>query len=564
MNRRQLSSVLLVAIVTACATPKPVTVPAPPYDGTDPVTEPVPQPTQDFKPMPTVTQTATPQDLAFPNEGFRAKQPEPTAPREFKFPKMKPFTLKNGTKVYLVEQHVLPIVSMQLEFDGGSALDPKGKDGLASVCMGMLTEGTEKLDKIAYAEALADIASSVNAGASDDAVTVSLSSLTKHLDATFALFVDTFRTPGLRQSDFDRLVKRRREALKQARSSPTAIPSRVSGAMMYGLEHPFGALVTDASLDALTLDDCKAYLKTYLAPKTARLYVVGDMTEAAVRERFDGPLLASWKTPSPRIPALPAPKTMKGRIFFVHVPSAVQSQVFALQFGPKRTAPDYFQTSLLGSVFGGGFASRINMNLREDKGYSYGARGNFSYSKQYGQFVASTQVRADTTHQTILEVDREIKALWSGAAPVTKDEIDREKAGATLALPGRFATAQAALGQFRSLVYYGLPLDYYDTYAAKVTKVTEAQVKQAAQKHLDPRQLVWLVVGDGNAPMITHVTDAPKDAKVDVRNVPLVKDGKPVTLRESLVDLAARGDLGAGGFVELDVDAKIVAPDAKK
>ena len=167
-----------------------------------------------------VVQPAAPQELTFPDEPFRAGQPKPTAPRPFRLPKMKPFKLASGIQVYLVEQHALPIVSMDLNFDGGSVVDPKGKEGLASVCMSMLSEGTQKLDKIQYAEALADVASNINSYAANDSIGVALSSLTKHLDATFALFVETLQSPGFRASDFDRMVKRRIEGVKQSRGNP--------------------------------------------------------------------------------------------------------------------------------------------------------------------------------------------------------------------------------------------------------------------------------------------------------------------------------------------------------
>ncbi len=511
-------------------------------------------------PRPVITQTAQPQELQFPDEDFRQHQPAAAAPRPFKLPPIKPFTLGNGIKVYLVEQHTLPIVSMDLNFDGGSVAEPKHKDGLAGVCMNMLTEGTEKLDKIAYSEALADIASNVNAYSTDDSQGVALSTLTKHLDATFALFADTVRTPGFRQSDFDRMIKRRLEAVKQARGTPAAIPSRVTGSIMYGPDHPLGGVVTDESLRAITLDDCKKFTSTWMQPKNARLFVVGDLTEAQVRALFDKSLLGtSWKGAAPAEPTLPTPKTMGGRIFFVHVPNAAQSTVQLLEFGPKRTAPDYFANTIASTVFGGSFTSRINMNLREDKGYSYGSRGGFSYGpKAFGMFTATAPVQADSTYQTVLEVQKEMTALASGKAPVTKEELEREKTNAILALPGRFATAQAALGQYRNLVYFGLPLDYFSTYVDKVSNVTDAQVKQSAAQHLLAEKAVWVVVGDGDAKMIVHNPNAKKDDPIDQRRPKLEKDGKQLTLREALQMLAEKGDVGKGGFVELDVDGKPV------
>jgi predicted Zn-dependent peptidase len=205
---------------------------------------------------------------------------------------------------------------------------------------------------------------------------------------------------------------------------------------------------------------------------------------------------------------------------------------------------------MMAAVFGGSFTSRINMNLREDKGYSYGARGGFSYSREFGTFSAGSSVRTDATYQSLLEIDRELKAMWSGKKPVTREELEREKTGAILSLPARFATANAALGQYRGLVYFGLPLDYYASYVAKLDKVTLRDVSAAAAKHLRPGQAVYLVVGDADAKMIVRDGSG--------KDVPLVKDGQHLTLRQALVELAARGDVGGGGLVQLDADAKLV------
>ncbi len=539
---------LILILVAACGggSPKPTTAPAP-----IPPPEPVvvaPTPEKSMPPEPIkVVQTATPQDLAFPEEDFRTAQPKAGPPRPFKLPKVKPFTLASGIKVFLVEQHTLPLVSMDLNFEGGSMVDPPGKEGLAGVCMSMLSEGTDKLDKLQFAEALADVASSVNSYAADDSIGVTLGSLTRHLDATFALFADTLRTPGFRASDFDRMIKRRIESVRQSKGNPGSIAGRVTGTVLYGATHPFGTVITESSLKAITLDDCKAFAASWLKPQNARLFVVGDLTEAQIRTYFGGAQLAGWKGAGPKVPALPAPKGPDGRIFFVNVPGAAQSQVSLLTFGPLRTANDYFANSMMAAVFGGGFSSRINMNLREDKGYSYGARGGFGYTKTYGSFNASASVRTDATYQTLLEIDREITDLAKGTRVVTKDELEREKQGAILGLPGRFQTAQAALGQYRGLVYFGLPLDYYNQYVASVSKVTAAQVKDAAAKHLKPGKGVYLVVGDGDAKVVS---------RVDGKDIPYMKDGKQLTLRESLAELAARGDVGPGGLVELDPDAK--------
>jgi predicted Zn-dependent peptidase len=553
--RAALLAVLVTALAAACGPGKSNTKPAPfPTGGGDvDPTEPVVD-TKPVEPPPPMTQTAKPQELTFPDEAFRAEQPKPLAERPFNLPKMKPFTLKNGIKVYLVEQHALPIVSIELGLDGGAITDPAGKEGLASVCMSMMTEGTQRLDKIAFSEALADIASSIGSSAGDEVQSVSMGSLTKHLDTTLALFAETLRTPGFRPEDLDRMIKRRIEAIKQSKATPASIAGRVSSPVLYGPDHPFGAVTTEKSLEAITIDDCKAYHAKWIRPKGARLFVVGDLTEAQVREKFEGKEFAGWTGKVPAVAKSPAPKAMTGRIFLVDVPGAAQSQVAMMHFGPKRTAADYFPTMIMSSVFGGGFASRINMNLREDKGYSYGARGSFSYSRNYGVWTAGAGVVSNATYQTLLEISKEVDLLRTGATPATTTELEREKNGAILGMPGRFATASASLAQFRSLVYYGLPLNYYATYNDKVGKVTAAQVSAAAKKHLKPADAVYVVVGDANAKMIAHV---PADGANKKKDIPLEKDGKQLTLREALQDLVATGKLGKGDLIELDADGQL-------
>ncbi len=499
---------------------------------------------------PRVTQTAQPQELAFPEgEAFRLEQPKPDAPRQFQLPQVKPFTLDNGLRVFLVERHTLPLVSMDLNFEGGALRDPAGKEGLAGACMDLLTEGTAELDKIRLSEALGDIASNIDSYITADSAGVRLFSLSKHFDATFALFADSLRSPGLRASDFERLVKRRIETVRQSKGVPASVASRVAGPVLYGAGHPFGAVTTEASLGSLQLDDCKQHLAGVLAPQGARLFVVGDLTEAQIRAAFAGGKLAGWRGAPAKLRPLPAPSTLPGRIAFVHIPGAAQSTVSVLHFGPKRTAPDYFPTTLMASVFGGSFASRINMNLREGKGYSYGARGGFNYNRHYGVFAASAAVRTDTTYQALLELERELRELSQGKRPVLPDELEREKQGAILGLPGQFATSQSALAQYRSLVYFGLPLDYHNGYVGKIGQVTEAQVKAAAAKHLVPARGVYVVVGDGDAKVIVRDESTGQD-------VPYLKDGQQLTLREALADLARRGDLGKGALIELDADGR--------
>jgi predicted Zn-dependent peptidase len=552
MNR--LMTTLALAGITntlvACC-PKPVAKPTTPVVVAPPppvVEKPMPPPPPPPPPIP--AQTAGPQDLAFPDEAFRAAQPAPTGERPFQLPKVQTLKLASGITAYLVESHTLPIVSFDLALSGGSIAEPPGKEGLAGVCMSLIGEGTEKLDKIAYSEALADVASSISPYASDDVQGIAASTLSKHLDETFALFADTVRAPGLRAEDLDRLIKRRIEAVKQQKGAPEAIAGRVGGPILYGPGHRYGRPVTEASLAAITLDDCKQWHAHWIKPKGASLFVVGDMTAAQVRAHFEGPAFAGFTGAPPAAPKVAAPKALAGRIFLVNTPGAAQSVVSMLEFGPKRTAPDYMPTAIMASVLGGGFASRLNMNLREDKGYSYGARGGFAYDRERSVLSAGASVRTDATYQSLVEIEKELRALASGKAPTTAPELDREKQGAILGLTARFATSSRALGMYRSLVYFGLPLDYYSGYVAKVKQVTEKQVTAAAKAHVDLGKAVYVVVGDGDATVIENTGKN--------QNTPYLIDGKPATLRQALAKLAADGTLGKGGLVVLDADGHVV------
>jgi len=436
----------------------------------------------------------SPQDLQFPDDAFRRVQPEPLATRPFHVPAVQTFELDGGIQVYLVEQHVLPIVQMQLDVDGGSIVDPPDRTGLASAMTSMLVEGTERLDKIAYAEALADVASSITTSAGDDSFTISLASLTEHLDRTVALFIETLRTPGFRRTDFERLIKRRIESVRQSRSSPQSIPSRVMGKILYGADHPYGSVLTESSLTAIELDECRTLAARWLRPDGARLFVVGDVDEARVRALFGSEQLGTGVPPP--TPALPTPVSLPGRYFFVHAPGATQAQVSYMQHGPSRSDPGYLANALLGAILGGGFASRLNMNLRESRGLSYGVRGGFSYSRTSGMFTAGGPVHGTAAAEAVAQIELEIRDLASATRPATTDELEREKQGAILALPGRFATAQAALGQYRGLVYYGLPLDYYEDYAERIAAVTLHDIAHAAATELRPDEGCFLVVGD--------------------------------------------------------------------
>jgi len=468
---------------------------------------------------------AAPQPLVFADEPFRDKQPAPAAPHPSTPPKPQLFDLPSGLQVLLVERHELPTVSLQLLFDAGSSADPQGEEGLASICMGLLAEGTQKLDRVAYQEALADLASTVSSFADTDQEGIALTSLTRNFDKTMELWADALLRPGLRQADFDRDIRQAQAALQHAKGSPAALAARMSGRVAWGPGHAYGRFKTDRSLTSLTLESCRRLVARDLHPAGAHLFVVGDVTRGELEAKLTWHL-RSWggKAPPKMLPD--PPKPAKGKLFFVALPGAEQAVLTLIHAGPKRTDADYQATALMATLLGGGFSSRINMNIREKHGWAYGARGGFDYHRGGSSFIASASVRNDTVGGSITEILHEMTGIRD--AEVTPAELSRDKEGAILSLPARWATGRSILSTFQGLLYFGLPLDDYDRYIARVQGVTAAAVRDAALAHLRPDAVQVLCVGD------------------------------PVRLRPQLEALVRDGALKGGEIVELDADGRVL------
>ena len=513
-------AIFVAAALAACgpkSTTTSIALPPPPPEKAAPVGEAQPAPPPPEAPLP---------ELKFPdNEAFRKTQPGPGAVKDFKAPPIQRYKLKNGVEVFHVERHELPTVSADLVFEGGSVNDPPGKEGLATMCVALMGEGTEKLDKIAYNEALADLASSVNTYAAGDQQGVGMESLTKNLDATIALWADTLLHPGMRADELERMRKRRLESLKQQKGNVSGVAGRLTASIVHGDKHPYGRIPVEDSIKAVKLDECKKYLGDYFKPAGARLYVVGDITKADVEKKLGG-AMGAWKGAPKKTKAIPKPAPRKGRVFFVDVPGSPQSAVALVHVGPPRKAKDYFATSLMAAILGGGFASRINMNIREEKGWAYGARGGFGYNRSWSVFNAGGSIVAEKTKDAVLEILKEIKGMRDAEA--RDDEMEREKDGAILALPSLFQTRQSVLGTYRSLLYFGLPLNYYDSYVKNVQGLDKAAIKKAAMAHLESKDLRLFVVGDGK------------------------------TVLPMLKDLVQAKALGAGDLVVLDADGKVL------
>jgi zinc protease len=466
--------------------------------------------------------------LAYPDEPFRARMPRPEPSRPFRQPELERFELPNGVEVYLVRRPALPTVSMELLFPGGSIDDPPGKEGTAALCLDLLDDGAGKLGKLDFEAAQADIAAVVSAYASTDQQGLRLGTLRKSLDAALDLWAAALLEPALRASDHERNVQHELASLRQAASAPEALALRLFGPVFYGPSHPLGRLATEASLRSVGVGDCRRYLAERLRPRGAQLYVVGDITRAEVLDRIGG-RLEGWTGAAAPGARVGPPQPAEGRIFFADAPGAEQSQIYVGHPGPPRQAPDYFATRLMMEVLGGGFSSRINMNLRESRGYTYGAQAYLHYSRTTGVVTAKAPVRPDATGPAIQELRREFEAMAAG--PIREAELSREKNGLILGLQGRFVLGVKVLESVRDLVYFALPLDTYASFAERVAEVTLDQVQAAAREHLHPERLRVLVVGDARKvlPELRRLIETRSLGEGDL--VILDADGRPLPER---------------------------------
>jgi zinc protease len=380
-----------------------------------------------------------------------------------------------------------------------------------------------RLDKNNWEEAKADLAARIGASAGRETSSMSLSVTKERLDAAFALYAEMLSSPGLRPADLERLRTRHVAAVAQARASVEGISGRVAGPVYWGNQHPFGSVVTEASLKAVALADCVRVSQAF-APGQAQLFVAGDVTKQEVQQLF-ATHLKGWRGSATKLQPVPAPKPMSGRYFFVDVPGAAQSQVMVVQRGPVRQDKAYAANLLMGTIYGGGFSSRLNMNLREKNGFTYGARGGLSTTREHGQVVSSSSIRTDATEAALREMAKELTAMHAGQP--SDAELKREKQGALLAYPALFASNAGVMAQAMDLWFYGLSFDEWTTYPAALRAVDAAAVEMSAQRVLKPKEALVIVTGD---------------AKV---------------VRPALEALAKDAVFGAGTVVELDADARV-------
>jgi len=449
---------------------------------------------------------------------------------ELKFPQLQRATLKNGTQVVLAERHDVPVVQFSYEFAGGFTADQGRKPGTANFTMGMLDEGAGQLGSLALADAVESLGARLSAGASLDGSSVYLSALKENLAPSLALYADVVRAPRFDQSEIDRIRATWIAGIQQEKVQPNAVAMRVLPPLLYGAGHPYAIPFTgsgdEAAIKSLTRDDLVSFHKEWVRPENATLVVVGDTTLKEIVPLLEQKF-GDWKgegaAPSVAAPANVA-RPQGVRVYLIDQPGAVQANLFAGEVTPSTMDPGTTRFDIANGVLGGDFTSRLNMNLREDKHWSYGAGSMATNALGQRPWMARAPVQIDKTADAIKEMNTEITQFATGQRPPTDAEVSRIRNIQTLSLPGAYETASAVMSAVGGIVRYGRPDDYVFKRKAEIEAMTPAQVAEAA-KTLDPSKLTWVVVGD------LKQTEAPIRA-LNLGEVTVIDaDGKPVAAK---------------------------------
>ena len=429
----------------------------------------------------------------------RSKLPVPTIEPKVGFPKLERATLSNGLKVVLAERHSIPVVELSLLVDAGYASDKSAQPGTAKLAMNMLDEGTKSRNAVQISDELDRLGATLSTGSDLDSSYVSMSALKNNLAPSLDLFADVIENPTFPEADFQRLQKLQLDGIKREKTEPNSMALRVLPRLLYGPDHAYSTPLTgsgtEASVARITRADTAKFHDTWFKPGNATLVVVGDTTMAEIKPRLEH-LLANWKAgqvPTKNLSPVQPPE--KPVVYLIDRPGSLQSAIFVGEVAPPKSNPQETAIEVMNDILGGTFTSRLNMNLREDKHWSYGVRSSLVDARGQRPFFVVAPVQTDKTKEAMAEILKELQGI-AADKPASTEEVAKIQKERTLKLAGAWETSGAVAGSVSKMVRFQLPEDYYDTYAAKVLGLNRADVDSAAKQIVHPNQRVWVVVGD--------------------------------------------------------------------
>jgi len=412
-------------------------------------------------------------------------------------PPVQTVTLPNGLQLAVVEMHKVPVVDVTLMLDAGAVADPADLPGLATFTANMLDEGAGRRTALEIAEETDFLGARLYTSASYDGASVGLHVPKRQLGPALDLMADVVLRPAFADSEITRQRDLRRTQILQQRDQPVAMAGLAFPAIVFGAVHPYGRAIggTEASTALLGRDRVNQFYQAHYRPGNAKILVVGDITLAEAQQLVTARFGAWERGPTPPAASAPTAAAPAARTFYlVDKPGAAQSVIRIGNIGVPRSTADYFPLQVMNTILGGSFTSRLNQNLRETHGYTYGANSQFAMRRMAGPFQAGASVQSAKTDSALIEFLRELRRIRDEAVP--QAELDKAKAYIALGLPGDFETTSGSAGQFSSLLTFGLPLDYYNSYVARINAVTAADVQRVARQYLDLDHFAIVVVGD--------------------------------------------------------------------
>jgi zinc protease len=416
-----------------------------------------------------------------------------------KFPDVQEFSLSNGLKVLFAQRSSVPVINMNLMMDGGFAADQSARPGTARLAMVMMREGTKTRNSVQISDELLNLGASLGIFSSLDNSNIAMSALKSNFDKSLDLFADVLLNPVFPEKDLDRLKKEQLLTIKQEQSQPFGMALRILPKLIYGEGHaysnPFSGSGTEESVASITRNDVVKFHQTWLAPNSSTLIVVGDITAAELKTKLEGKLSA-WKqrqVPVKNIAKAAAPDTKK--IFVIDKPDAAQSIIMAGQLAPTGQSNDWVNMDMMNRILGGEFTSRINMNLREDKHWAYGAGSILLDTKGQSMFVGYAPVQTDKSAESAVELKKELESYITNR-PATQEEFSKVQSNAVMQLPGGWETNGAVVAALEEQVKYNRGKDYWPNYANKIRTLSLKDIQSAATKVIQPGQMTWLIVGD--------------------------------------------------------------------
>lgn len=426
----------------------------------------------------------------------RSKPPASGPIPTLKLPPIQKRALANGLPVWIVEMAKVPVVQVNLIVRAGAATDPSGKYGLASFTAAMLDEGAGTRNALDLADAIEFLGVNISTGSSWDASTVGLFSPVSKLDDALPLMADVALHPTFPENEVERLRKDRLTSLIQQKDNAGSLASAAFARLVYGPRHRYGALAMGNSVSngEMTAQEIRAFHAQYYQPQNSHLLVVGDVKPETILPKLEK-VFGAWKSgPAPAKPALgEATQHAAKQIYLIDRPGAAQSQIRIGWIGVPRSTPDFYVLEVLNTILGGSFTSRLNQNLRERNGYSYGAGSSFDMRSSAGPFFASSGVQTDKTVESLREFFNELNGIRQ---PIPADELQRAKNYQALGFPAGFETTGSMAAQLSELVIYGLNESLFTEYVGKVQAVTAADTNRAANQYIQPDKFAVIVVGD--------------------------------------------------------------------